>query len=99
MSRHSPKAIERMKKIASMSESEAKEYLRREKRVEPAEARAGSSAWSGSTADRDTRCEHCFKLFDVMKAEVGARTLTNTLTGLEDMNNPWVKCPHCGCTM
>jgi len=88
-----------MKKIASMSVSEAKEYLRNEKRAEPAEARAGSSAWSGSTANRDIRCTNCFKLFDVMAAEVGARTLENTLTGLEDMNNPWVKCPHCGFVM
>jgi DNA-directed RNA polymerase subunit RPC12/RpoP len=53
---------------------------------------------SGSTADSDIRCHHCHKLFDVMKAEVGARTLPNTLTGLKDMNNPWVKCPHCGLT-
>jgi DNA-directed RNA polymerase subunit RPC12/RpoP len=99
MSRQSPKAIERMKKIASMSEAEAKEYLRSEKRVEPEEASAGSTAWSGSTADRDIRCKNCSRLFDVMEAEVGDRTLENTLTGLKDINNPWVKCPHCGFTM
>jgi hypothetical protein len=52
-----------------------------------------------SHADRDIRCDNCFKLFDVMEAEVGARRLPNTLTELEDRNNPWIKCPHCGCTM
>mgnify|MGYP000738814172 CR=1 FL=1 len=42
-------------------------------------------------AGRDIRCENCSRLFDVMKAEVGDRTLENTLTGLKDLNNPWVK--------
>ena len=44
----------------------------------------------------DIRCENCGQLFDVMKAEVGERTMPNTLTGLKDHNNPWVKCPKCG---
>jgi len=63
------------------------------------EAKHGLSPASGSTDDGDIRCTNCFKLFDVMKAEVGARTLPNTLTGLEDINNPWIKCPYCGCIM
>lgn len=42
MGRQSYQAIERIKKIASMSESEAKEYLRSEKRVEPEGGSAGS---------------------------------------------------------
>lgn len=42
MSRQSHNAIERIKKIASMSEADAKAYLRSEKRVEPEEASAGS---------------------------------------------------------
>jgi hypothetical protein len=47
----------------------------------------------------DIRCRNCSRLFDVMKAEVGDRYLENSLTGLKDINNPWVKCPHCGFTM
>jgi hypothetical protein len=42
MGRQSHKAIERIKHIGSMSESEAKEYLRNEKGGEPAEDSAGS---------------------------------------------------------
>jgi hypothetical protein len=42
MSRQSHKALERLKHIASMGESEAKQYLRNEKGGEPAEDSAGS---------------------------------------------------------
>lgn len=42
MGRQSHKAIERLKKIASMGDDEAKEYLRNEKRAEPAGDSAGS---------------------------------------------------------
>lgn len=98
MSRQSHKAIERLKHIASLSEPEAKAYLLSEKRVEP-EGGAPVRSTECSTADRDIRCRNCNRLFDVMQAEVGDRTLENTLTGLKDINNPWVKCPHCGVSM
>lgn len=49
--------------------------------------------------ERDIRCSNCNKLFDVMKADVGLPTTPNTLTGLPDHNNPWVKCPHCDFVM
>jgi hypothetical protein len=42
MCRQSHKAIERIKHIGSMSESEAKEYIRNEKGGEPEEDSAGS---------------------------------------------------------
>jgi len=53
MGRQSHNAIERIKKIGSMSEADAKAYLRSEKRVEPAEGSAGSLKRAGSVDRRD----------------------------------------------
>lgn len=49
--------------------------------------------------ESDIRCRSCGRLFDVMQAQVGTPTLPNTLSGLPDHNNPWVKCPHCDFVM
>lgn len=44
----------------------------------------------------DFRCENCHRLFDLNKANIGRRIIENTFTGLKDLENPWVECPHCG---
>lgn len=49
--------------------------------------------------ESDICCSACGKLFDVMKAQVGTPVMPNTLSGLPDHNNPWVKCPHCDFVM
>ncbi len=44
----------------------------------------------------DVRCEGCGRIFDLLTARVGMRTLENTLGELPDHQNPWAECPHCG---
>ena len=85
-------AIERIKKIASMSEADAKAYLRSEKRVEPAEGSAGSLERAGSATPFCVRwrCEkaklHWLKKGHSLQTENGHFTAGG---------DGWI-CPRCG---